>query len=177
MSAATFSAYGVGEYPEKTTPGDFILCGSGRHASRFIKLMTGGPYSHAAQIVGEDGELVEALAEGVVRSNVRDWQDTYFVVVSPALSEDDRADVVAHALWIAGEGWSYDWPTFAGMLVFWGTGGRLMVSAGAKSSICSAVVADCQHSGGERFPEKIPHFMHPEDLREHYGVPRPPWRT
>lgn len=167
----SYAFFGKGEYPTHTEPGDFALVVTDRPQSLFIRAMIRGPYSHAAQIVGREGQIVEALSRGVVRSDLRDWKDAEFVVVSPDLSSEDRDDVVAHALWLAGEGWRYDWATFLGMSVFWGTGGRLMVSAGAKAAICSAVVADSQHAGGERFSEKIPHFYTPEDLRCHYGVP------
>lgn len=155
---------------------DLVYARSKRLASRSIRLVDGGDFSHVAVVVDEDGTVVEATRYGVVISNVytsESWRGVEWVCYSPALSDEDRADVVAQALWIAGEGWSYDWATFFGMGLFWATGGRLMVSGGAKASICSALAADCLHAGGERFPEAIPHFFTPRMLQRHYGVEAP----
>jgi hypothetical protein len=167
---APYALFAPGELPETTRGGDILLVRSDKLASRFIRLVDGGDFSHVATVVDGTGTIVEATARGVVRRHVSAWEDVLFAVVSPDLSEEDRADVVAHAEWVAGDGWSYDWVTFVGTALFWATGGRLMISGGAKAAICSAQAADNQHAGGERFEEAIPHFHTPRMIQEHYGV-------
>ena len=163
--------YRPGELPDTVRGGDFLLVRSPYLISRLIRLFTRSRFNHAAMLLNPTGDIAEALGKGVVRRSIAEWEDVTFVVVSPDLSEEDRAQVVSHAEWVVGEGWRYSWATIVGMGLFWATGGRLMLSGGAKSAICSALVADCLHAGAQRFPEKIPHFMTPEDLREHYRVP------
>lgn len=151
--------------------GDLVFCWSNRPASIFIRTVTWGDFSHVALVLDEHGTVAEATASGILVRNISDWPDSVrYTVVSIPLSEEDREDVLRQARNIVDGGWSYDWATFFGVGVFWLTGGRLMVSSGAKAAICSAFCADCHHAGGHYYPEKIPHFMLPKDMQRHYGV-------
>lgn len=177
-SAVTEGGYRVevyrpGELPATVRGGDFLLVHSPYLISRLIRLCTRSYFNHAAMVLDAEGGIAEALAEGIVRRNVAEWEDVLFAVVSPDLSEEDRRQVVEHAEWVVGEGWRYSWATILGMGLFWLTGGRLMLSSGAKAAICSAFVADCLHAGAIRFPEKIPDFLTPQDLAERFGVEDP----
>jgi hypothetical protein len=159
--------YAPGELPPPGTlrGGDLLFVRSDRPWSMPIRAMTRGPFSHVAVCADECGTVVEAIAEGVVRRNLSAWKDVTFAVYSsPNLSSEQRAQVARHAERLAGDGWEYDWATLFGMGVFWGTGGRVMVSSGAKTSICSGLAADCYHSAGVYFEERIPHFYTPNML-------------
>lgn len=171
---AHVALYRPGELPESVRGGDFLLVHSPYLISRCIRFFTRSYFNHAAILLNSSGDIAEALADGIKRRNVSEWEDVTFAVVSPDLSEEDRAQVVSHAEWVVGEGWRYSWATILGMGLFWASGGRLMLSGGAKSAICSALVADALHAGGVRFPEKIPHFYTPQDLAEQFGVTAPP---
>lgn len=162
--------YGPGELPNNVRGGDFLLVRSSMWISRFIRLMTRSKWSHAAMCLNSRGDIAEALDEGVVRRHISEWAPVTVAHVSPALSRTNRLDVVDHAHWIVKQGWAYDWATFFGMALFWLSAGKLMISGGAKSAICSGYVSDCLHAGGVRFEEKIPYFMTPQDLAEMYGV-------
>ncbi len=172
MDSVEVKLYRPGELPESVRGGDFLLVNSPYLISRFIRVCTGSSWNHAAFVLDSEGTILEALAKGVVIRNVSEWEDVLFAVVSPDYSKENRVDAVAHARWIGEEGWRYSWPTILGMGLFWLTGGRLMLSSGAKAAICSAVVGDCLHAGAERFPKKHPLFLDPDDLGERYGVPK-----
>lgn len=149
--------------------GDLVFARSPSLASRFIRLLDGGNFSHVAVAVDPEN-IVEATASGVVKRPLSEWpDDVQRVVYAPIMDEEDRQDVIRQANRIAADGWSYNWPTFIGMGLYWLTGGRLAVSAGAKAAICSALAADALHAGGEYF-EVHPLFMTPKMLQRHFGL-------
>jgi hypothetical protein len=159
--------YGPGECPVMVSPGAVIVCRSAGPLSRLIRWASKGEWSHAAIVVEKEGDIVEASWNGVQEASIRDWKDVEFAVLMPDyLNEFQRNQAVSQALWILQEGWEYDYTTFFGMLLFWATRGKLMISGGAKVAICSGLVADCLHFGGIRFPRKIPYFHTPSDLYE-----------
>jgi hypothetical protein len=164
---ADIELYAPGRLPAPGTlrGGDLLFVRSGRPWSYPIRALTRGPFSHVAVCVDAEGTVVEAVAEGVVRRDLAVWKDVLFAhYSSPNLADAQRAQVVRHAERLWADGWGYDWATLFGMGVFWGSGGRVMVSSGAKTSICSGLAADCYHSAGVYFPERIPHFETPNSL-------------
>ena len=173
MAVTLFRA---GELPPKGTlrPGDLLLVHGNYPISKFIRLCTGSYWNHVAVVLDEEGNITEALGRGIVRGDVAEWKHSVFAVVSPPeLTDEQRIEIVEHALWVVGEGWEYGKATFVGMLVFWATRGKCMVSGGAKVAICSGHAADCYHAGGVKFPKKIPYFYTPEDIGERFGVEEP----
>lgn len=168
--------YRAGELPPKgmLRPGDLLLVHGDYPISRFIQLCTSSYWNHVAVVLDEEGHITEALGRGIVRGNIAEWKHSVFAVVSPSeLTDEQRIEVVEHALWVVGEGWEYDKVTFVGMGLFWVSNGRFMLSTGAKAAICSGHAADCYHAAGVKFPKKICYFMTPKDIAERFEVSEP----
>ena len=157
--------------PSDIRGGDFLLVHGSYPISRLIQICTGSRWNHAIMALDSSGNCAEALGNGIVKSRLETHEDRTFALVSPDYASlSDRQQAIDHAQWVVGEGWKYGYATFFGMLLFWLTGGDLMVSGGAKAAICSGFVADCLHAGAIRFPEKHPMFYTPADLGRRFSV-------
>lgn len=166
--------YEPGEMPTRgdIRGGDLVLVHSDYRISKLIQFCTNSFWNHVAVVLNEEGDITEALGSGIIRSNLSEWKQSVFIILSPEeLTDQQRREITEHAGWIVGQGWSYDKVTLVGMILFWISGGKFMLSGGAKSAICSGHGADCYHAAGWKFPEKIPYFYTPKDIAKHFGVP------
>src|SRR5437773_8596041 len=66
-------------------------------------------YSHTAFVVSPDGDIVEALGNGIVRTNIAKYKGYDFTLVKISASDEDRAEAVKFALSCIGQG--YGWTT------------------------------------------------------------------
>lgn len=153
MSNVTLFPAGQSARPLDYEPGDFILTRGEVFYSRLIRL---GQYfffgkaeakycriNHAALIVSKNGDLIEALGNGVCRTNISHYQKKDYIVVnlSDKLCNDwARNNVVQFAKSVVGD--KYDWATIISICLMVLTAGKLKLSFGScRHYICSGLVA------------------------------------
>lgn len=157
------------------TPGDILLVdsyvGQGSIVANLIRAGERATYgntdytrwTHAALIVSEDGDLVEALSVGVRRTNISKYAGMDILVVSPPIPADDprRAYAVRFALSQVGE--DYDYLDFVG-LAFNAVGGLSLSLHTDHRFICSGLVARATESYTEDGYNYVTEQMKPADL-------------
>ncbi|MGH8622436.1 MAG: hypothetical protein ACRET3_09885 [Burkholderiales bacterium] len=171
-----------GEY----NPGDLVLV---RSETFFAKLIRFGQrlaypdtdrkytgWSHAAIIVDDDGNIVEAIARGVKRCHIGSYDATDYAVVSVSqiANERDRRQAVTFAEKLAGL--QYGWMTAmsVGLSLFFGW--RLVFSVD-RQFICSGLVARCLErmdipaTADESQLASTPTHVKPADLARLFDCP------
>ena len=164
--------------PGRWCPGDFVLTHQERPFSKLIRfgqrLRIHGAdrkythWSHAALVVSENGDLIEANKPGVIRTHVRDYKHVEYKVVHVKATPDDRRQAVEFAQW------ALDTHCKIGRAIFVSIG--LSILTGGKFSffvdgttVCSGLVARAQERAGAIFNRAPTHIM-PADLAKYYGV-------
>jgi hypothetical protein len=180
-SANAHFAPGTPAEPADFEPGDFILTHSrGVFASiiRFgqaIRFVGSNRrftwWSHAALIVSPEGDLVEALGNGVRRTNISNYAATDFQLVrlESLATEHDREQIVRYGKWALGQ--EYDWLTIVSIALSLMTGARLSFGFDGQS-ICSGLVARALERSNCIFDRSPSHIM-PADLAYYFSVPSP----
>jgi len=171
-----------GEY----NPGDFILVRSEdffgkliRFGQRLAYFGTDRKYtgwSHAAVIVDDDGNIVEAVARGVRRRHIGSYDATDYAVVSVSqiANERDRRQAVTFAEKLAGV--QYGWMTIVSVGLSLLFGWRLVFSMD-RQFICSSLVARClermdiQAIADESQLASTPTHVRPADLARLFDCP------
>lgn len=171
------SRWRVGEAAPTWVPGDFILTHADGPFSRLIRLgqrlrihgddRIYAHWSHAALVVSENGDLIEANQPGVIRSHVDDYREMEYVVVHTGAAAEDRRQVVAFAEWCLDH-------LDLGRLIFFSIGvsvltGRKLSFFVDGTTVCSGLVARAQERAGAIFSRSPTHIM-PADLAKYYGV-------
>jgi hypothetical protein len=150
---ARVERYGPGEEATAAqyAPGDFILTHSNNVFARLIRFGESLRYwgsdrafarwNHAALIVSEQGELIEALSRGVVQTHISRYRPTEYYVVR--LNPDDadpreREHAVAYAMFCLGD--PYGWVTIASIALALLTGCKFTFGVEGRV-ICSGLVA------------------------------------
>jgi uncharacterized protein YycO len=174
-------AAGEGARPGEYDPGDFILTHESAFYSQLIRfgqrLRFRGSnrkyawWNHAAMIVSETGDLIEALGPGVERTHIDKYKPTEYHLVRLGSLADrrDREQVVAFADWCRGE--KYDWATIvsiASTLLF---GGKFDFGIDGET-ICSGLVARALERTNAIFDRTPSHIM-PADLALYFNVTPP----
>ncbi len=175
---ATVERYGPGEQAKDFTPGDFILAHRNRPIGALIMLAQRrrfrGPdsafahWTHAAVVVGADGELVEAESVGVKRSPVTKYRDReyHLVRLGPSFGQADRARSVDYADGQVGQAFGYLDLAGAGLYLLFGLPLRWMRR---NHQICSGLVVRALQHGGQA--ENLdPELTLPGDLAKLYGA-------
>ena len=133
--------YGPGEMPEHVRPADLIFRKGTENLSRVIRHATGSDKSHVAVVRNYNGQIVHAVERGVVVEHILKYRNSSFYLVRCPMSYTNRRECVNWLDWAVGEGFKYDYATFAMIWVFWLTGGRLYVGGGKSVAICSGLAA------------------------------------
>jgi uncharacterized protein YycO len=176
---ARIERYGPGEHAELAMPGDFVLTHR-RHRIMPVLISLAqrrhwrGPrrpyahWSHAALVVGEDGALVEAEANGVIRSSIAKYrpQEYHLVRMDAMLDGAQRAAARDAGLRSVGEAFGY--LVMAGLALWLLTGIRVRFRR-RHHQICSGLVAGALEAAGQRL-DRDPSFILPADLAELYRV-------
>ena len=177
VSRDSVSHWGPGEAPEVWIPGDFILSRGTGPFSRLIgigqRLRIHGDdrvfthWSHAALVVSETGDLIEANQPGVIRSHVKDYEDIEYRVVHTGANEHDRRQAVEFAEWCVEH-------LELGRLIFFSLGlsmltGRKFSFFADGTTVCSGLVARAQERAGAIF-NRAPTHISPADLAKYYDV-------
>ncbi|MDE2025158.1 MAG: hypothetical protein KGJ07_01560 [Patescibacteria group bacterium] len=162
---------------ESYEPGDFVLIRHTNVGFDFIdKCIAFGQslrfkgaeksYTHAALLIGNDGSIIEALAEGVKRNNISKYKGFDFTLVKINASQADREEMVDFAVSCLGDG--YGWSTILSIALSLLTG--LKFSFGFDGTeICSGLVASALFKTTAIFPRDPSHIT-PADLASYYSV-------
>ena len=176
--------FGPGEeaVPSEYAPGDFILTHSSGLFGRLIRLGESLRYwgedakyarwNHAALIVSVEGELIEALSTGVVRSPISRYTPTEYYLIH--LHEDDadsrdRQQAVAYATYCLGE--RYSWLTICNIALALLTGCKFTFGIDGQV-ICSGLVARCLERTSVIFDGAASNIS-PADLAKQFRVDPP----
>lgn len=156
--------------------GDFILIDGNHFVSGLIRFGQrirfrgkDRPYArfnHAALVVSDSGDIVEALTKGVVKADIGKYDPSQYVLVETHTSPEDQKQILRFADRCVGM--EYGWLTIAS--IFFGvlTGGKLSVGYQGQS-ICSGLVARAQERSGAIF-DRLPEDIMPADLARYYEV-------
>jgi hypothetical protein len=123
-------------------------------------------WSHAALVIDDDGELAEALPNGVRRTHIERYSDVEYVIVRTHVDEHDRPQVTEFAA--ASVGIKYDWVTVVSVTLALLTGMSLSFSL-ENQLICSGFVAEALTRAGYIF-HRSPSHMTPADLAWFFRV-------
>ena len=131
-------------------------------------------YTHAALVISPEGDLIEAVGEGVRVTTVREYVAKYdmFQVVHITASDEDRAQVVEFAEDVLEARAPYGFLANASIL-FWALTGSRLVFFMDGSYTCSGLVA----SALMRTPAKLgtnPARVMPAQLAAYFRAPLPP---
>lgn len=170
--------WSAGKAPDRWLPGDFILTHRDGPFSRLIRfgqrLRIHGDdrvythWSHAALVVSEDGDLIEANRPGVIRSHVDEYRGVDYVVVHTRASADDRRQVVEFAEWCLRQRHRLGRSVFVSIGLNLATGGKFSFFVDG-TTVCSGLVARAQERAGAIFNRSPSHIM-PADLAKYYGA-------
>ncbi len=178
--------WGAGEEAVEFEPGDFILTHGDAWTSKLIRfgqrLRIHGAdrkythWNHAAVIVSDGGELIEALDRGVSRTHLSKYLEPEYHLVRIAASTEDRRQAVTFAEWAAGgpggDGRQrYGFLTIASIAYTLLTGGKFTFGIEGQT-ICSGLVARAMERTGAIFNRTPTHIM-PADLAKYYAVEPP----
>lgn len=151
--------------------GELIMAGErGRYGNSQYSVWT-----HSALIVSTSGDIVEALADGVARTNMAKYNGKEVLVISPPAPMDVRAYACRFAEAQVGD--KYGVIDFIGLAASLLTGWDLFVGQN-RAYICSGLCAratEAYTDSGYQFP---PEAMMPGDLAKFWGAiptqPLPP---
>lgn len=177
----TTSTYAAGDEPQQWTPGDFLLTRSHSTVGALIRfgerLRIHGDdrkyawFNHAALIVSAEGDLVEAIGRGVVRTKASHYRPVNYVVVRTSASEPDIRKVLAFADWVVDHRAKYGFVTIASLAITMLTGSKLTFFVDGRY-ICSGFVARTMERTGTLF-DRDPVHITPADLAKYYGANPP----
>lgn len=169
--------YRPGESAESVLPGDFLLTHADAWTSKLIRFGEGWRYwgarrkfahwSHAALFVGENGDIVEALGNGVQKRNIAVYRDTeYHVIHLTAASSQDRSHAAQFAEHCIND--AYGFLTILSLSITLATTAKLYFGMDGQT-ICSALVARALERTGAIFQYDA-WCMMPADLAEFFNV-------
>ncbi len=172
------AVYPAGEQAPHWTPGDFLLTHGSAPFSRLIRFGQGlrihgddrtyTYWNHAALVINEDGDLVEALGGGLTRTNARRYRPNDYAIVSVRAEKADRLQVVHFGRYLADKHPAYGWLTIASIALTLLTGGKFSFFVDGQM-ICSGFVARALERTDAIFNREPVHIM-PADLAKYYSV-------
>lgn len=175
------STFAQGAEPQQWVPGDFLLTRGHGPVSRMIRfgerLRIHGDdrryawFNHAALVVSPDGDLVEALGAGVVRTHASKYRASDYVVVRTHAAPHDVRQVLAFADWVVAHRARYGFLTLFSLALTMLTGSKLTFFVDGRY-ICSGFVARAMERTGTLF-DRDPVHITPADLAKYYGAHPP----
>jgi hypothetical protein len=187
VSGAEVQRFGPGEAAPSLSAGDFILTHGNAWTSKAIRFgqrlrIHGGDrkythWNHAAMVVSERGDLIEALGAGVMRTTIANYEPVEYYLVHTDADALDRNEVVWFAEWAAGDEdgndrQRYGFVTIASIAFSLLTGGKFTFAFDGQM-ICSGLTARAQERTRAIFNRTPSHIM-PADLAKYYEVEPPP---
>jgi hypothetical protein len=178
MMAAWVTEHPPGDTAKALRVGDILLTGvtSRRFVSRAIKFgawlrrfdAKERQFSHAALIIGEDGDLAEALGDGVKQTHIAKYAPADYVVIHTDVDEHDQQQVSDFAHSVLREKTKYDRLEILGLAIYCLTGAQLCIQK-AGTAICSGFVSDALTRSSFIWP-RPPFAMMPADLARYFRV-------
>lgn len=144
------------------TPGDFLLTHGTSVLDRLIQLTTRSRWNHAAALVSEAGDLIEATDTGIARSRIGLVTDEFYVVEFANLDDGHRRNGVAFLNDLIERGDLYGWWTYPTIFLKTLTRSRLVIEMDG-TDICSELVARMLEHMGIILPMR-PALVAPADL-------------
>jgi len=169
--------YGPGQEPSKPPqPGDFILLHSDELFARFIqigqRLRFHGRnrrychWNHAALIVGDNSEIVEALGPRIEKGNLSKYKGKDYQLVRINADAQDRQEAARFALWCLPQ--PYGYLTIASIAFTLLTGCKFSFMIDGQE-ICSGLVARALERTAAIF-NRDPSHVTPADLAKFFNV-------
>lgn len=169
--------FAPGKEVSDPAPGDFVLTHGKSWTSRLIrlgqKIRYWGPdriytrWNHAAIFVSDNGDVVEALGNGVQRRNIAVYKNTeYHVVHLQDVLDADRQHEIDFALACLNDEYGYTTILSIALSLLFASKFGFGIDG---QEICSALVARCLERTGEIFPQD-PWHMTPADLAKFFDV-------
>jgi hypothetical protein len=172
---------GEAAQPGEYDPGDFILTHGSAFHSKLIRFGQDLRFrgsnrkyawrNHAAVIVSDTGDLIEAIGAGVEKTHIDEYKPTEYHLVRLGSLADrrDRQQVVAFAGWTLGE--KYGWLTIVSIALTLLFGGKFNFGIDGRT-ICSGLVARALERTSAIFDRTPSHIM-PADLARYFKVTPP----
>jgi hypothetical protein len=172
--------YPPGEAAAELRTGYIVLTHGSHWTSRMIRfgqrLRFRGPrrpfahWNHVALVLDAEGNLGEALSDGVVRTNLSKYKGTDYHLVRVECTETDRQQIAAFATAVldAPQRTRYGWLTIVS-LFFTLAFGSTFVFGKIGTAICSGFASEALVRMGAIFP-RPPAYMMPADLAEYFSV-------
>jgi hypothetical protein len=179
---AIVTRYGPGTAPTAWHPGDFILTHTDSWQGRLIRAgqrigLRGSErrfalWDHAALVVSEQGDLVEAIGgRGVIRTCASRHLFREYRLVHIEADDQARRHAVRVACWVADNRTRYGWLAIVSIGCLYLTGGRFAVHLD-RQVICSGLVAETLHRAGAAVVPGPSHVT-PADLARAFIVEPP----
>lgn len=172
--AARARAYEPGERAP-VHAGDVILTHSDYFFSRLIRFGQRIRYpdrfawaNHAALVITDDGELAEALGDGVVRTHIDKYDPRYYIHIATGedMTRRDLRQVIYFVQRVLAARQSYGWLTIASVSLSLLTNSKLQFGRNA-TAICSGFVCEALRAAGYVWPKSAP-FMIPADIARYF---------
>jgi hypothetical protein len=179
---ATVTHHPKGDTAVDPRVGDFLLTGVKAQGLVSWAIKTGSwlrryerPYrrfSHTALVIGDDGEIAEAVAKGVLPANISKYEEDDYVLVRTGVDPHDRSQLLAFAESVMAARTGYGFVTFFGLAIYCLTGAQICLQS-AGTAICSGFVSDALTRAGFIWA-RPPFAMMPADLARHFKVTAAP---
>lgn len=178
--APAVERFGPGESAEDLRTGYVVLTHGDRWTSRLIRfgqrLRFRGErrryarWNHVALVLDAEGNLAEALSDGVVKTNIAKYKGSDYHLVRVECAEADREQIAAFAddVLNAPHRTEYGWLTIASLFFTLAFGSTIMVGK-IGTAICSGFASEALTRMGAIFP-RPPAYMMPADVAEHFAV-------
>ena len=153
-------------------PGDFIVTHGSGIFDRLIQTFTRSQWNHAALITSADGEIIEALSNGIKQGKLSKYDAKDYYLVHVELDDEDRSQAVAYARFMNAKHEKYGWLTIAAIAFRILTRLRIMIKIDG-TLICSEFVARSLSQGGWIW-EKETSLITPADLYNTFVKPATP---
>ena len=126
-------------------------------------------WNHAALVLNEQGDLAEALGDGVVRTHISKYKWKEYTLVHVDVDPHDQTQVLAFAENVLAAKYRYGWRTIVS-LFFNLALNRKYVTVKYATSICSGFYSDALTRGRFIWPVP-PAAMKPADLAQIFDAP------
>lgn len=177
---AAVEFYPEGEAAEELKTGYIVLTSGTHWTSRMIRFGQGlrfrgarkrfAHWNHVALVLDAEGNLGEALSEGVVRTNLSKYKGTDYHLVRVQCPPEDRdqIDAFAKAVLDSPKRTKYGWLTIVSLFFTLGFGSTIMIGK-IGTAICSGFASEALIRTGAILP-RPPAYMMPADVAEYFAV-------
>jgi hypothetical protein len=172
--------YGPGESATELHTGYIVLTHGDHWTSRLIRfgqrLRFRGArrryarWNHVALVLDAEGNIAEALSQGVVRENIAKYEGTDYHLVKVECAQTDREQIATFAKSVlnAKHRTKYGWLTIVSLFFTLSLGSTIMIGK-IGTAICSGFASEALTRMGAIFP-RPPAYMMPADVAEHFSV-------